>query len=119
MSDEEFLTDARAKGIRRLLYVVLGFAAVLVFLGLPLVFGSYLRYGVIVLAIAVVLSVVGGLALQATRTGAETAKRLTVITGVLTIVLSVPLIPIWIGLLTAVTGIGLLVVTVAPEREPQ
>lgn len=119
MSDNEFLTEARAKGIRRILYVVLGFAAVLVFLGLPLVFGSYLRYGVVVLAIAVVLAVVGGLALQATRTGAATAKRLTILTGVLTVVLSVPLIPIWIGLLTAVTGIGLLVVTVAPEQEPR
>ncbi|GAA4753784.1 hypothetical protein GCM10023350_43870 [Nocardioides endophyticus] len=119
MTDEEFLTADRAKSIRRLLYVVLGFAAVLVFLGLPLVFGSYLRYGVIVLCIALVLSVVGGLALQATRTGAETAKRLCIVTGVLTLVLSVPLIPIWIGLLTAVTGIGLLVVTVAPDREPR
>lgn len=119
MTDEKFLTDDRAKGVRRLLYVVLGFAVVLVVLGLPLVFGSYLRYGVIVLAIAVVLAVLGGLALRATRSGADTAKRLCVVTGVATLVLSVPLIPIWIGLLTAVTGIGLLVVTVAPEREPR
>jgi hypothetical protein len=119
MTDEEFLTPERAKGIRRLLYVVLGFAVVLVVLGLPLVFGSYLRYGVIVLAVAVVLAVLGGLALQATRTGAATAKRLCVITGVATLVLSVPLVPIWIGLLTAVTGIGLLVVTVSPDKEPR
>ena len=33
MTDEEFLTDDRAKGVRRLLYVVLGFAVVLVVLG--------------------------------------------------------------------------------------
>jgi hypothetical protein len=33
------------------------------------------------------------------------------------LVLSVPLVEILVGLLTAVAGIGLLVVTVAPERD--
>jgi hypothetical protein len=113
------LSAERAKGIRRLLYVILGFTVVLVILGLPLVLGDYLRYGLIVIGVALVLGIVGGLALQAVRGGSASAKRLSIVTGVLTIVLSVPLIPIWIGLLTAVTGIGLLVVVVAPEREAQ
>jgi Na+/proline symporter len=116
MSDVEITPD-RAKGIRRLLYVILGFTVVLVILGLPLVFGDYVRYGLIVLGVALVLGIVGGLALQAVRSGTPRAKRLCIITGITTIVLSVPLIPIWIGLLTAVSGIGLLVVVVAPERE--
>lgn len=114
---EQILSEDRAKGIRRLLYVILAITVVLLLLGLPLVFGSYVRYGIIVIAVAVVLGVLSGLALQAVRAGTEKARPLSIVTGVATLVLSVPLIPIWIGLLTAVTGIGLLVVTVAPERE--
>jgi hypothetical protein len=114
---EQILSEDRAKGLRRLLYVILAMVVVLLLLGLPLVFGSYVRYGIIVIGIAVVLGVLGGLALQAVRAGSEKAKRLVIMTGVATLVLSVPLIPIWIGLLTAVTGIGLLVVMFAPERD--
>ena len=111
------ISDERAKGIGRLLYVVLGFAVVLLLLALPLIFGDYVEYGVIVLGVAVVLGVLGGLALRSVRGRTDPARRLCIVTGVATIVLSVPLIPIWIGLLTAVTGVGLLVVTLAPERE--
>ena len=117
MGDVE-ISDERAKGIRRLLYVVLGFAVVLFVLGLPLVFGDYVQYGVIVLAISLVLGVLGGVALQSVRGRTAHSRRLCILTGVATVVLSVPLIPIWIGLLTAITGVGLLVVVVAPEREP-
>jgi hypothetical protein len=44
------------------------------------------------------------------------ARRACILTGVLLLLLSVPLVPIWIGLLTAVTGIGVLVVVLAPEH---
>ena len=115
----EFLTDDRATGIRRLLYVTLGFAVLLVLLALPLVLGDYQRYGLIVALIGVVLGASAGLALRAVLRRADSAKRLCVLTGALTILLSVPLIPIWIGLLTVVTGIGTLVVVLAPERDPR
>lgn len=118
-SSSEFLTDDRVKSIRRLLYIVLGFAAVLVLLGLPLVLGDYGRYGTIVLLIAVVLGVLGWITLLAVRDRKPQARRLCLATGIVTVVLSVPLMPVWIGLLTVITGIGLLVVTVAPEREPR
>jgi Na+/proline symporter len=116
MSDVE-ISDERAKGIRRLLYVVLAFSVVLLLLSLPLILGDYVQYGVIVLAIALVLGILGGLAHQAVGGRTGPARRLCLLTGVATIVLSVPLIPIWIGLLTAITGVGLLVVVLAPERE--
>jgi hypothetical protein len=117
MSEVEAISADRARGIRRLLYVVLGFSVVLVVLGLPLVFGDYVRYGLIVLGIALVLGVLGGLSLQAVVNGAGYARRLCIATGITTVVLSVPLIQVLVGLLTAVTGIGLLVVVLAPERE--
>jgi hypothetical protein len=112
-----FLSDDRTKVLRRLLYVVLAFAVVLVVLGLPLVFGDYLVYGLIVLGTAVVIGVLGWLALGAIRDGAPWARRLCIATGAATIVLSIPLVPIWIGLLTVITGIGVLVITFAPEQE--
>ncbi|MDF1606265.1 hypothetical protein [Nocardioides sp. YIM 152315] len=112
----DFLTDDRAKVLRRLLYVVAGFGVVLVVLGLPLVFGDYVPYGAVVLAIAVVLGVLAGVTLRAVRDRTAAARRLCIATGVATTVLSVLLVPIWVGLLTVITGIGLLVVTVAPER---
>lgn len=115
----EFLTEDRAKGIRRLLYVTLGMAGIVGLLGLPLIFGSYRRYGLVVLVVALVLGALGGLSLRAVRHGSDSARRLCIVTGILTVVLSVPLIKLWMGLLTAITGIGLLVVVLAPERDPQ
>jgi hypothetical protein len=114
---EQFLSDDRATVLRRLLYVVLGFAVVLVVLGLPLVFGDYQFYGSLVLGIAIVVGVLGWLTLGAVRAGAPGARRLCIATGAVTIVLSVPLVPIWIGLLTVITGIGVLVITFAPEHK--
>jgi hypothetical protein len=114
---DEVLSDERAKGIRRLLYVILAFTVVLVLLAVPLLLGDYEVYGVIVVVVAVVLAGSSGLALRAIRDRAANARRLSVVTGVLLVVLSVPLMPIWVGLLTVVGGIGLLVVVLAPERE--
>ncbi|MFC7496080.1 MULTISPECIES: hypothetical protein [unclassified Nocardioides] len=115
----EFLTDDRVKVLRRLLYVVVGFAVLVALLAVPLVTGDYVVFGAIALAIAVVLGGLAWFTLRAIRDQAPTARRLCITTGVATVVLSVPLVQIWVGLLTAVTGIGLLVITFAPEREPQ
>jgi hypothetical protein len=114
---EELLSPARARGISRLLYVSLVFAAVLLLLAIPLVLGDYLRYGLIVAVIGLVLAGSGGLALRAVRRGAENARWMCITTGILQVVLSIPLVPIFVGLLTVVGGIGLLVVVLAPEHE--
>ena len=114
----ETVSDDGARGIGRLLLVTLVLVAVLVALAIPLLVGDYRVYGSIVLGIAVVLGVTASLARRAVRQRTPAARRLSIVTGALVLVLSVPLMPIWVGLLTAVTGIGLLVVTLAPEREP-
>jgi hypothetical protein len=111
------ISDDRAKGIRRLLLVTLGFVAVLVLLAILFLTGDYVRYGVVVLVIAALLGGAAWLSLTMLRSRSAAARRASILTGVLLVVLSVPLIPIWIGLLTVVTGIGLLVVILAPERE--
>jgi len=116
---EELLSAARARGIGRLLLVTLGFAVLLAVLAIPLLMDSYVVYGSIVVGIAVVLATMGVLALRAVRGRLPVARRLSITTGVLLVVLSVPLMPIWVGLLTVITGIGLLVVVLAPERDEE
>lgn len=113
----EFLTPGRVKPLGRLLVVAVVLGALLVLASLPLIFGSYLQYGVLVLVVGVVIGVSGGLAVSAVRARRDSARRLSILTGVLLTVLSVLLIPIWIGMLTVVAGIGILVVTFARERE--
>ena len=100
-----------------MLVVVLGLAGLLVVLAVPLVIQDYVRYGVVVLAIAGLLATSAWLTRRAVAEGADNARRLAILTGVLTLVFSPPLISIWVGLLTAVAGVGLLVVVFAPERE--
>lgn len=114
---EQTVSDDRARGIARLLLVTLVLAALLALLAVPLLAGGYGFYGTIVLGIAVVLGAVGGLALRAVRRRTPVARRLSITTGVVMVVLSIPLMPIWVGLLTVVAGIGLLVVTLAPEQD--
>jgi hypothetical protein len=114
---EEPISADRARGMTRMLYLTLGVGVALVLLGLGLVAKSNPVYGAIVVGIAVVVGACGVLALRMLQTGAPPARRWSIATGVLLVVLSVPLIPIWVGLLTAVFGIGLLVVVVAPEKE--
>jgi hypothetical protein len=112
---EEISAD-RARGIRVLVIVTLGFALVLLVLAILFLLHGSGAYGAIVLAIAVVLGALGLLTLRAVRDRAPQARRLAITTGVLLVVLSIPLMPILVGMLTVLAGIGLLVVVLAPER---
>ena len=112
----DVLSDDRATGIRRLLLVELALAAILVLISVPLFFDDYEVYGGIVLGIAVVLGVLGVLSLRAVQERRPQARRLSLWTGGMLCVLSILLMPIWIGLITVVAGIGLLVVVLAPVR---
>lgn len=116
---DEFLTADRAKTLTRLLYVELAFALVVALLALPGILGEFEKYVVTLLVIAVVLGAVGGAALHAVRTRRGSARRLCIATAVVLILASLPLVAILVGLLTAVLGVGILVVTFAPEREPR
>jgi len=115
--DRRPLSDDRVRSMGRLLVVDLALAVVLVLAAVALLAGGAGRYGWVVLGIAVVLGALGAVSLRLTRRRSPAARRLTVVTGVVMVVLSVPLVEIWIGLLTVIAGIGLLVVTVGPEKE--
>ena len=111
------ISEEKAKGIRRLLLVTLGFAAILVLCAALLLGNDYGRYALVVVLVAAALGGSAWVSMRALGEQRHHARRACIVTGVLLVVLSVPLIPIWIGLLTAVTGIGVLVVVLAPEHD--
>ncbi|WP_243060693.1 hypothetical protein [Nocardioides sp. SR21] len=115
---DEFLTPSRAKSLRRLLVVVLGFAAVMVVVSVPLILGDdYVRFGFIVLGLGLCLAASAWRARAAVLAESPGARRLVILTAVLTLLFSVPLIGLfYLGLLTAITGVGLLFVTLSQER---
>jgi hypothetical protein len=117
MAEAVLISAERAKGIRRLVLVGLGLAGVVAVSGVLLVANDYGRYGLVVLVVAAALGGSGYVALRALRDLPPTARRSCILAGVLFLVLSLPLVPIWIGLLTAITGVGMLVVVLAPEHE--
>lgn len=118
MAEQDFLTETRVKSLRRLLVVVLVFAAVMVVASVPLIAGDdYVRYGVICLCLGVCLAAFAWRARAAVVAGSPNARRLVLLTAVLTLLFSVPLIGLfYLGLLTAITGVGLLFVTLSQER---
>lgn len=116
---EEFLSPGRIPSIQKLLYVVLGLSAVLLVIALILAFGSDETGGVVVLVIAAVYGLMAWLSLRAIKERSPSARRTIVLTAAVVIVLSVLLVGILIGLLTVIAGVGLLIVTFAPERETQ
>ncbi len=116
---EEFLSPGRVPTLQKLLVAVLAAAAVLVVVALVLVAGSDGAGGVVTLVIAAIYGLLGWLSLRAVRERSESARRTIVLTAVAVIVLSVLLVKILLGLLTVILGVGLLMVTFAPEREPQ
>lgn len=116
---EEFLSAGRVPSLQKLLYVVLGLAGVLVVVALILVLGGDGSGSVVVLVIAAAYALMAWLSLRAVKERSPSARRTIILTAVVVIVLSVLLVGILIGLLTVIAGIGLLIVTVAPEREGQ
>ena len=113
----EVMTDDRARSIRRVLMVELGLVVVMAIVSVVVLLNGYAIYGGIVLGCAVVLGAMGVLALRAVQERRPGARKLCFRTGLVLCVLSIPLMPVWIGLITIVTGIGLLVVVFAPERD--
>jgi hypothetical protein len=111
------LSEARAQGLRRMLLAVLALGAVLVLLAVGTAFAGAHRFAVVVGVIGLVLAGSSGVTLRALPERGALARRGCVVTAVLLIVLAVPLVSVWVGLVMAVAGVGLLFMVYAPERE--
>jgi hypothetical protein len=115
----EVMSADRARGIRRMLLVSFGLAGILVILAIPLVLGDYQIYGLIVLGVGLVIGASSFVANKLLGEGRPEARKWAYRTGALLCILSIPLMPIWIGLITVIAGIGLLVVVFAPDKEQE
>lgn len=112
--DEEMISDARATAMRRTLIGALAVAVLVLVVGVIL---AATGHGPVGIVIGLVLGIAAGGSLGALRSRGRAARRLSALTGVLFLVASVPLVGIGVGLLTALAGVGLLFVTLGPERQ--
>jgi hypothetical protein len=115
--DEPVLSEPRAAGLRKILFVAVGFGGLLVLLAVAAAVAGVERFAVVVAVIGVALLVAAGGTLRALPGRGLAAKRGCLVTGVLLIVFAVPLVAVWIGLIMAITGVLMLFALYAPERE--
>jgi hypothetical protein len=108
----------RAKGIRRLLYVAVA-CGVLLALFAVIAASSNTRYAVTLGVSAAVLLASAGLTLRALPGRGAGALRGAIVTGALMLLLALPAVQIWVGLLMAVCGVGILFVALSKEVEPR
>lgn len=113
----DFHTPGRVKALRRVLLVDVVLAALMVPLSVLFFVDGPAKGGVMLLVIALVIGASAWFARRAVIGGADTARRLTVMTALLTIIFSLPLIYLLIGFLTVVVGVGLLFLAYSAERE--
>lgn len=111
------LSESRARALRRLMLLTVAFGVVLVVGAVPLAVNDYAVYAAVVGVVGLVYIGSAALTLRSLPARDVGARRLGILTGVLLLLLSVPLITIWVGLLTAVAGVGVLFVLSAPDRE--
>lgn len=110
------MSESRARALKRLMLGTVGIAVVLVVIaGLLFLDEDYRGYATVVLGIALILASSAGFTLRALAERGDAARRGSLLTGALLLLLSLPLIGVFVGLITAVTGIGVLFVTLAKE----
>lgn len=116
MADRD-LTEERTRGIRRLLWVAVALGVVLLGAAALVLDAGRDRYAVTVLVDGVLVLAAASLALRLLRVGARAARPVAIATGVLLLVLAVPVAQIWIGIIMAVTAVGLLFVILSAEQD--
>lgn len=113
------MSESRARALRRLMLLTVGIAVVLAVVAVLLFLDEdYRAYAAVVLGVALAHGASAGFTLRALPARGEAARRGSIVTGALLLLLSLPLIGIFLGLITAVAGIGVLFVTLSREPEP-
>jgi len=117
---EQAITADRATAVRRLLWVALGCALVLAGFAVAAGVGGNRQYATTLGISAVVLAAAAAATLRSLRSlrgEGVRARRGAIVTGVLLLVLALPAVQVWIGLLMAIAGVGMLFVTLSREPE--
>lgn len=116
-SSAPVLSEARARGLRRLLWVALGLGVLLAAASGIAAGAGNGRYAVTLAVAAALVLAAAGLTLRALPARGRGARTGSIVTAVLLVVLAVPAVRIWLGLIMAVAGIGMLFVTLSAEQE--
>lgn len=113
----ELISADRAKGIKRLLWVALGCGLVTAVFAVFAATGGNKKYAVTLAVIAAVLVACSGYTLRLLPERDLRARRGALATGVLMLLLALPAVQIWVGLIMAIGGVGLIFVVLSKEVE--
>lgn len=109
------ISEDRVTGIKLLLSVAIACAVVLLLFAVRAATNDSEQYAVTLTVVAVVLLAVAGFARRALPTRDVAARRAAIATGVLMILLAVPAVQIWVGIVMGIAGVGLLFVIFSKE----
>jgi hypothetical protein len=114
----ETLSEARTRGIRRLLWVTVALGVVLLAASALVLDAGRDRYAVTVLVDGLVVLAAATVTLRLLGSRARAARGVAILTGVLLLLLAIPVAQIWIGIVMAITAVGLLFVIFSAEQDP-
>jgi hypothetical protein len=113
----EVISADRAKGIQRLLWVALACAIVAAVFSVLAATGGNTPYSITLAVVAVVLIACSVYTLRALPERDLRARRGAIATGAMLLLLALPAVQIWTGLIMAIAGVGMLFVVFSRDAE--
>jgi membrane associated rhomboid family serine protease len=113
----ELISPERAKGIKRLLWVALACGIMAAVFSVLAAGGGNTPYAITLAVVAALLIASSGFTLRVLPERDVRARRGALTTGVLMLLLALPAVQIWIGLIMAVGGVGMIFVVLSKETE--
>src|SRR6478735_4606060 len=113
----ELISEDRAKGIKRVLWVALACGLIAAVFAVLAAVGDNTPYAITLAVVAAVLLGSSGYTLRVLAERDQRARRGALFTGVMMMLLALPAVQIWIGLIMAIGGVGLIFVVLTKEVE--
>jgi len=113
----ELISPARAKGIKRMLWATLACAVLLVLFAVLAAVTGNTPYAITLAVVGALLLASAGFTLRVLPERGLRARRGAIATGVLMLLLALPAVQIWVGLIMAIGGVGMLFIVFSKEIE--
>ena len=114
---ETVLSEARAKGIKRMLWATLACAVLIALFAILAAVTGNTPYAITLTVVGAFLFASAGFTLRVLPERGIRARRSAIVTGVLLLLLALPAVQIWVGLLMAIGGVGMLFIIFSKEVE--
>ena len=111
------ITEDRVTGIKLLLRLAIGLAVVLLLFAFRAATEGSEQYAVTLTVVGVLVLAAAWFSLRALPARDVRARRGAIVTGVLMVLLALPAVQIWVGIVMAIAGVGLLFVIFSREVE--